>query len=183
MKSYLITDPEYYSEEVKSFSNYLEKIYQNHCVDYSCFRDKKNSNKKELAKIFLKFSKKYNIQKTLINSDIEIAKELGFFGVHLNSKQLKDIKKAKEKNLFVIISTHTTKELELAIQNGVDAVTFSPIFQTPNKGEPKGVEVLKELAQTKKVKIFALGGIVTKKQMQKCQDAGVYGFASIRYFL
>ncbi len=69
------------------------------------------------------------------------------------------------------------------MQNGVDAVTFSPIFQTPNKGEPKGVEVLKELVQAKKAKIFALGGIITKKQIQECQDAGVYGFASIRYFL
>ncbi len=183
MKSYLITDPKYYKNELKSFSNYLEAIYQNYYIDYSCFRDKKNSNKRELAKTFLKLSKKHNIQNTLINSDIEMAKELGFFGVHLNSKQLEDIKKAKEKNLFTIISTHTIKEVELALNQGVDAITFSPIFKTPNKGEPKGVEELKELVESKKVKIFALGGIITKKEIQKCQDAGVYGFASIRYFL
>lgn len=182
MKSYLITDPKYYKPQVDSLGDYLERVYQSNQIDYSCFRDKKNSNTKELAETFLLLCQKHNIQKTLINSDIELAKELGFFGVHLTSKLLDNIKKAKEKNLFVIASTHTIKEVEFAIGQGVDAVTFSPIFETPNKGKPKGVQDLKELVLSQKVKVFALGGVITKKQIQKCQDVGAYGFASIRYF-
>ena len=182
MKSYLITDPKYYNSSKKSFSSYLEKIYKNHHIDYACFRDKKNQNKKELAEIFLEISNRYKIKNTLINSDINLAKKLGFFGVHLNSKQFDKITDAKKKDLFTLISTHSKQEAQKAQNSGADAITFSPIFQTPNKGEPKGVLKLEELSLDLWIKVFALGGILHQEQMQKCKDAGAYGFASIRYF-
>jgi len=32
------------------------------------------------------------------------------------------------------------------------------------------------------VDIFALGGIISKKEVNALEESGVYGFASIRYF-
>ncbi len=179
IKSYLITDPLYYQPTSKSFASYLSKVYQHHRVDYACFRDKKNINIQELAKIFLNISNK---QKTLINGNVDLAVKLGFFGVHLTSKQFDKISSAKAQNLFVIISTHSKKEALYAEKLGADAVTFSPIFKTPNKANPKGVQELKEVVPTLKIKTFALGGILNDEQIQQCEKANVYGFASIRYF-
>jgi thiamine-phosphate pyrophosphorylase len=179
IKSYLITDPSFYQPTVKSFSNYLQTIYQTHHVDFACFRDKKNRNIIQLAKIFLKLS---SDKKTLINGDVNLAYELGFFGVHLRSDQFDKISEAKSKDLFTIISTHSKEELYLAEKNGADAVTYSPIFETPNKGKPKGIEELKEIVLGSKLKVFALGGIISDKEIERCIESKAYGFASIRYF-
>jgi thiamine-phosphate pyrophosphorylase len=138
----------------------------------------------EYAKEFLLISKKYRIENILINSHIEVAKELGFDGVHLTSNQFDRIEEAKKAGLFVIISTHDKKEIEKAKLLKAAAITFSPILSTPNKGKPKGVKELKKAVElSSPLKCFALGGIVSDEQKQMCKSAGAYGFASIRYFV
>ena len=61
-------------------------------------------------------------------------------------------------------------------------ITFSPIFHSPNKGEPKGVEELKRVAFLLSIPVIALGGIVTQKQIGLSKQSGAKGFASIRWF-
>jgi thiamine-phosphate pyrophosphorylase len=182
MKSYLITDPSFY-DSLSSFKNYLENIYQNFHINFACYRDKKSFSL-EYAKEFLLISKKYRIENILINSHIEVAKELRFNGVHLTSNQFDRIEEAKKAGLFIMISTHDKKEIEKAKLLKADAITFSPIFSTPNKGKPKGVEELKKAVElSSPLKCFALGGIVSDEQKEMCKIAGAYGFASIRYFV
>lgn len=65
---------------------------------------------------------------------------------------------------------------------GADYVTYSPIFVSPNKGKPKGVEDLQKLLEKTEIKVFALGGIVSHEQIDLVEESGVYGFASIRHF-
>jgi len=180
-KSYLITDPSFYSS-LEEFENYLTNIYKNHSVDFSCYRDK-SSFSKEYAKLFLTISKKFDIEYVLLNSYLDVAVSLGFDGVHLTSSQFDLIKKAKKRDLFTIVSTHDDKQITKAKTLGADAVTFSPVFSTPNKGSPKGLEALKKaVCLSYPLKCFALGGIVTDKEVKECKKAGSYGFASIRYF-
>jgi len=85
--------------------------------------------------------------------------------------------------LYVIISTHTHEEALKAQTLGADAITYSPIFPSPNKGEPKGLEDLKEIVDKIEIPIFALGGITTEEQVNTVLATGAYGFASIRYFI
>ena len=61
-------------------------------------------------------------------------------------------------------------------------MTYSPIFYTPHKGEPKGVDDLRAVVESVGIKVFALGGITDKNEVQKVGKSGAYGFASIRYF-
>lgn len=181
-KHYLITDPKYYSNDLDTFSNILRRNLQNHQVDIACFRDKISKNKKELAKKFVQVCREYKISKILINSDMDLALELKAHGVHLTSNQFDKIKEAKSNELFTIISCHSFKEIELAQNLGADGVTFSPIFHTPNKGEPLGLDKFTEAVNRFKIDIYALGGIVEKSQIQKLEHTGAKGFASIRYF-
>jgi len=136
-----------------------------------------------VANAFIQNAKEFNF-KSMIHQDYMLATELKAFGVHLNSKQFIAIQRAKELGLFVVISTHTKDDIKEAINEGADAVTFSPIFATPSKGKPKGVEVLKEVVDEfgKEIKIIALGGIVTNKHIKEIELAKAWGFASIRYF-
>jgi len=71
----------------------------------------------------------------------------------------------------------------MAKQSGADAITYSPVFDSPGKGEPKGLEDLKELVAKINIPVFALGGILSEDQIHQVAECGAYGFASIRYFV
>jgi len=151
--------------------------------DFALYRDKENENYRVEAENFVQMSKSFKRLKSFLHRDYNLAHTLGSTGVHLTSTQFDDIPKAKALGLEVIISTHTFGEVAKAEKLGADYVTYSPIFPTPNKGEPKGVADLQKVITTSHINIFALGGIIDEKQIQEIENTGAFGFASIRYFL
>lgn len=184
MIQYLITDPKYYSDNQELFRKNLKKILKKNRIDMACFRDKTCTNYEELATLFIDICKENNIPKILLNSNYELAKKLGANGVHLTSEQFDDIKAAKDLDLYVVVSCHNFSEIEKAQESYVNAVTLSPIFDTPNKGEPKGVNALKQAVNLyEDMDIIALGGITSDEEVKKIEKAKAYGFASIRYFI
>ena len=182
MKSYLITDPSYYGNTSEALESALDVIYSHTLPDLALFRDKHTIHYRELAKKFISISRIYAISRVLLHGDCALARELGADGVHLTSSQFEEIAEAKRAGLYVIISTHTHEEALKAQEHGADAITYSPIFASPNKGDPKGLVDLKEIVAKIEIPIFALGGITTEEQINAVSATGVYGFASIRYF-
>ncbi|WP_324170656.1 thiamine phosphate synthase [Sulfurimonas sp.] len=182
MHKYLITSREFYTDTPAIFRNILHEQFKEHLPTYALYRDKSNPNYDKQASHFIEVCSQFENIKSFIHQNVELAKELNATGVHLTSSQFDKIKYAKELGLEVIISTHTHAEVFKAKQLGADAVTYSPIFTSPNKGKPKGVEDLKKLVNECDINIFALGGIVEQKQIEKIKNTKVYGFASIRYF-
>ena len=184
MIKYLITEPKYYTNDEKKFEEILINVLNKQQIDIACFRDKESSNFEDLAKIFIKICKEKNIKKILLNGDYLLAYKLNATGVHLTSTQFDDISKAKELGLYVIISCHTFEDIEKAIIDQADAITYSPIFETPNKGTPKGIEGLEEVINKyPNINIIALGGIIDETQIEQISKTKVYGIASIRYFV
>ena len=182
MIQYLITDPKYYTNNPSTFKKVLTKALTKQNVNIACFRDKVSKNTDELAKVFVNVCKEFNIQTILINSNIKLAIKLKATGVHLTSTQFDKIQEVKENNLFTIISCHTEKELINAENLNVDMATYSPIFKTPNKGEPKGSKELSKVVNKSNIPIIALGGILNEKQINEIEKSKAFGFASIRYF-
>lgn len=183
MKHYLITDPSLYGSDLKPFESSLNRVYASVVPDYALFRDKESQHYATLAEMFVQICRTYGVPHVLLHGDYTLAHELGADGVHLTSMQFDEIQKAKKLGLYVIISTHTYDEALKAQKLGADAITYSPIFYSPNKGEPKGLEDLKEIVDKIEIPIFALGGITTQEQIRAVEECGVYGFASIRYFI
>ncbi|MDC0932299.1 thiamine phosphate synthase [Arcobacteraceae bacterium] len=183
--SYFITDPIEFGDTPIEFEKSLRNTLDNHNIDIVCFRDKTSLNKKELAQICLKICRDYNIKKVLINSDIELCKELGFDGIHLNSLQFDCLEEFSNSKLFTIISCHTEEEVSFSQKFRTDAVTYSPIFYKEKKGAPKGIQNLQNIVhkyQTPTFSIFALGGIITNDHIEEIIKSHAKGFASIRYF-
>ena len=184
MIKYLISDPKYYTNNEKKFEEVLINTLNKQTIDIACFRDKESGNFQNLAKIFIKICKEKNIKKILLNGDYLLAHKLNASGVHLTSTQFDDISKAKELGLYVIISCHTFEDIEKSLENQADAVTYSPIFETPNKGVPKGIKALKEVVDKyPNINIIALGGIINETQIEQVSKTKAYGIASIRYFV
>lgn len=153
-----------------------------HLPAFALYRDKENKEYAFHAQNFIQMCKSIPNLKAFLHQDYLLAVSLNAVGVHLTSLQFDVIEKAKDLGLEVIISCHTIDEVQKAEKLGADYVTYSPIFDTPNKGEPKGVEDLKKLVESTPLKVFALGGIITQEHVNAVKKSGAYGFASIRYF-
>jgi len=179
MISYAITDPTTLNllnikSDIKRFSDKKANMI--------VYRDKENEMCTYDAQKFIDEARKYDFEKVLLHTDIALAKKLEADGVHLTSKQFSQIEEAKNEGLFVVISTHSIEEAKKAEMLGADMITYSPIFETPDKGEPVGLHMLSELTSAVDIPVIALGGIVTDEQVEACQMSGASGFASIRYF-
>jgi len=177
IKSYFITDPSIIGANPESLESTLPQIITKYAPDYICLRDKNNNAYTQLAEAFVEV---IGSHKALLHGNVDLAISLGVYGVHLTSTQYHEISKAKAAGLFVIASTHSYEEALLA--SSANAITYSPIFTSPNKGKPKGLADLKEIMGKIKTKLFALGGITSNEQIQQVETTGAYGFASIRYF-
>ena len=177
IKSYFITDPSIIGSTPESISSTLPQVITQFSPDYICLRDKNNNAYNKLAEAFLSVNGSH---KALLHGNVDLAISLGAYGVHLTSSQFNEIHRAKKAGLYVIASTHSQEEALLA--SLADAITYSPIFHSPNKGKPKGLADLKEIMGKIKTNIFALGGITTQEQIKQVENTGVYGFASIRHF-
>ncbi len=183
MKKYLITDPQHYTTNPKSFSDALNRSLIKYTPDFVCFRDKTKGDKKELLEAFAQIALKTS-SKSFVNGSLEAALQYDFDGVHLRSDQQDLITKAKDLDLLVIVSCHSEQEATLALTLGCDFVTLSPIFDTPNKGVAIGVEAFANMLKSIDAKkVFALGGIDNDEKAAEIEKLGVFGFASIRYFV
>jgi len=178
MIAYAISNPS--TLNFQTLKSDLKRFAQK--ADMIVYRDKESADYEANAKAFMLEAREHAFTKILLHTDYKLAHKLKADGVHLNSTQFSKIAEAKALGLFVVISTHTKEEALQAQTLGADMITFSPIFSTPNKGEPKGVEVLRELTSSLEIGVIALGGIMEQEQIDLCEKAGAIGFGSIRYF-
>ncbi|MEO8072566.1 MAG: thiamine phosphate synthase [Acidobacteriota bacterium] len=121
--------------------------------------------------------------KILVNDRADIAFAAKAAGVHLTSHSLSAeiIRRNFPKDFVIGVSTHTIETSETAKQNGADFVTFGPIFETPDKGKPHGVEKLHEVCEKlKPFPVIALGGI-DETNYKSVLENGARGFAAIRF--
>ena len=183
MHSYLITDPRYYGTSPHFFRQSLNRSLIKYNPDFVCFRDKTDGDKSTLLESFSTISKESD-KIFLLNGNIDDAVKYGLDGVHLRGGQQNLIKDAKKAGLMAVISCHDKADIELSFAFGADYVTLSPIFATPNKGEPLGLDrFLSMISTIDRQKVFALGGIDDESKIEQIAKTGVFGFASIRYFI
>ncbi|PAF50034.1 hypothetical protein BKH41_01485 [Helicobacter sp. 12S02232-10] len=141
----------------------------------------------DLIKIFSEYCLQNNIESFInlakTNLSFEYAQKYGFQGVHIKGTELNYAKILSDKKIKTFYSAHQDKEVFQAIEYGVDFVVISPIFQTPGKPKPLGLKYLDRFDSNTKKYLFALGGIVSQKEVDIIKTKGLRGFASIRYFL
>jgi len=111
--------------------------------------------------------------KILVNSRADLALAIGADGVHLPS----DAPQETLPGLLVFRSCHTLDEVRTS---NADFVTFGPVFETPRKGGPLGLDTLKAACQLGKP-VYALGGVNWDNAVD-CMHAGAEGIAGIRLF-
>lgn len=125
--------------------------------------------------------RKCGASRLLINDRADIARAAGADGVHLTWRSLGvEVVKRIFPELIVGVSTHTIAEAESAKSGGADFCVFGPVFDSPGKGNPVGIELLREVsAQLCPLPVLGLGGI-DESNFGAVVSASA-GFAAIRF--
>ena len=121
--------------------------------------------------------------KILVNDRADIALAANASGVHLTSASLSAavIKQNFPKDFIVGVSVHSIEEAKTARLQAADFITFSPVFASPGKGKPQGIDELREICkQLNPFPVIALGG-VDETNYAETLEAGASGFAAIRF--
>ncbi|AKT40297.1 thiamine phosphate synthase [Chondromyces crocatus] len=145
----------------------------------------------------------------LVNDRLDVAQLLGAEGVHLGRRSVgvEEARRFLGGSAWISVACHDLDDIWRALVEGADAVTLSPVFASPGKGVPLGLEVLGVARSTieqgpvspdglnglggldstqahgqqrpRTVALIALGGIEARNAAS-CLAAGADGVAAIR---
>jgi thiamine-phosphate pyrophosphorylase len=118
----------------------------------------------------------------LVNGRLDVALAAGADGVHLpaDGVPVAALRARFGSGTLIGRSAHTLAEVERARDDGADYVTFGPVYATPGKGAPAGLDELARAAACG-LPVYALGGI-TLERLGAAAAAGAAGIAAIRLF-
>ncbi len=119
----------------------------------------------------------------LVNTRWDISLICDAAGVHLPADSISPalIRQVAPPGFLIGVSCHSAEELRRAQGEGADFAVFGPVFSTPGKGPPIGLEAFREAIAGLKLPVYALGGI-DAANAPDCISAGAAGVAGIRMF-
>jgi thiamine-phosphate pyrophosphorylase len=121
--------------------------------------------------------------KILVNDRTDIALAAGAHGVHLTSSSINaDVVRRSVSDDFLIgVSTHSTGDIMRAADAGADFAVYGPVFSSPGKTQPVGLDGLRLAVGTvTTLPILGLGGI-DQTNYHRVLRTGAAGFAAIRF--
>jgi thiamine-phosphate pyrophosphorylase len=118
-----------------------------------------------------------------VNDRVDVALAAGADGVHLPATSLPpDRARALwPRPRLLGVSAHDGAEMARAREGGADFVTLAPVFSTPGKPAPLGLERFGGLAREAGLPVLALGG-VNLERIPDCLRAGAHGVSAIGLF-
>lgn len=118
--------------------------------------------------------------KVLLNSDVELAQEVGADGVQLTAEQLASLRERPSVD-WCAASCHNAEELRRAEALGCDFALLSPVLPTQSHpGAPHlGWENFAAIAAGSSIPVYALGGL-TQGDMQTAWQHGAHGISLLR---
>jgi len=131
----------------------------------------------------IRISSEYNAR-LFINDFWELAIKHRAYGVHLGQEDIQEanVKAIYNADLRLGISTHTTAEIDIALDFEPTYVAIGPIYKTNSKEmvyNPVGLEDLKSWSENVDYPIVAIGGINLDNMEEVLQTAAANGIAMI----
>jgi|TARA_B110000003_G_scaffold133601_1_gene135576 8-oxo-dGTP diphosphatase len=128
----------------------------------------------------IKIILKHTNVRIIINSNISLAYKYQLDGVHLNSKQLYELKYFP-KDLLVGVSCHSAKDLEVAEEKNADFAVLGSVKETLTHAnlKPIGWKKFNKLVDNSNIPIYSIGGM-TNNDIPSSFNFGAIGIASQR---
>lgn len=115
----------------------------------------------------------------LVHGYPEIARSISADGVHLPERGPSPAAARAILGPETLVGVSRHDPAQLVASPEADYATLSPIFATPSKGEPLGIDLLAEACAGTALPVVALGGI-TPGRAAECRNAGAAAVAAIR---
>lgn len=111
----------------------------------------------------------------IVNDHADIVLAVNADGVHLGQEDLplKEARKILGQKKIIGISTHSIEQAIDAEAGGANYIGFGPIFHTVTKdaGEPRGINMLREVKSRVSIPVVAIGGI-NIENLKSVMDTG-----------
>lgn len=184
--TYLITSGQLTEDNFATEANgYVDRLFaaSTDGVDVIQIREKALSAR-NLSELTRRLVEKLKTQQTkvLVNDRADIAAAMDCDGVHLTTGSLpiSAVRRIVGDAALISCSTHGVEEVERAAVEGADIILFGPVFASPGKGRPVGLDTLAKAAKAAgQSMLVALGGI-DELNFQEALGAGATGVAAIR---
>lgn len=164
------------ANDSESFARYLGLN-----IPFVQYRVKSDLNGGELRKLLENLPPSHT--KIIINDSIELAHELGAWGVHLGQEDLLrySVPELRSRNVNLGISCHNTEEIAKALEYSPDYIAIGPVFETTTKlltYPPLGLDGLQKIKRDLRIPVIAIGGI-NRANYIDVLSTGVDGIAVI----
>ena len=131
----------------------------------------------------VKISKKYNAR-FFLNDFWELGIKHGAYGIHLGQEDIQeaDVKAIHDAGLRLGISSHTPKEIEIALGFEPSYLAIGPIYEPISKKlvyDTVGIQNLKRWSEHVDYPIVAIGGITIDNIREVAQTKAASGIAMI----
>jgi len=135
----------------------------------------------------IKISNNYKVR-LFVNDFWQLSIKHHAYGIHLGQEDLvdADLNAIHRANIRLGVSTHTTKEIEMALQIEPSYLAIGPIFETTSKVvnyTTVGIEELQKFSQNVPYPIVAIGGIKLENIQKILKIPRVDGIAMISELL
>ena len=161
---------------------YNSKIFINKNLNigiiYRNYNDKNREN--QLIKIVKACNKcRYQLY---VSNDIKLAYKYKTDGIYIPSfNKTKKFLNLEKKNIRVLGSAHTQKEIHKKIAQNCKAIFLSPLFYVKKSKRYLDIHKFNYLVRLNKTNILALGGI-SENNIRKLKLLSVKGFGGISFF-
>jgi len=161
---------------------YNNQVFENNNTNLGIIYRNYNSIKREVELIKISKACKKKRYQLFVSNDLKLALKVRAEGIYIPSFNKKNMYlNLEKKNLMIIGSAHTQKEIQEKKLQKCKAIFLSPIFFLEKSNKYLGIHKFNLLSRYNKVNVFALGGI-NEKNITKLSLLNIKGFGGIRMF-
>ena len=164
---YLITPPLFLTQDIERFLSLLPEVLSKQEVGFLQLRMKKGSFTKVLktARSIKALCARFRVR-FVVNDEVEIAKAVGSWGLHLGQNDV-SVQEARKQAPEVVVSVSCHGDVRLgekAQREGADMVSFGACYPSVTKPQaPRAkIEALESFLRTTPLMTIAIGGITAQ---------------------
>lgn len=141
-----------------------------------------NAEKRENELVKIAKACKKNRNQLFVSNDVKLAIKVKAEGIYIPSfNKTKGFANLEKKNIKILGSAHTQREIKNKISQNCSSVFLSPIFYIEKSKRFLGMHQFNYLSYRNNTNILALGGI-SENNIQKLKLLNIKGFGGIRMF-